>query len=131
MTIKKLVKKKKIKITTVKKEADRLFSIFVRQRDSATCITCGSEKEWKYQQNGHYIPRSCLALRYDERNGNCQCVACNVFKKGNYTVYALKMIEKYGDNILYELDEILKDSIANPKPYGVEFYQDIINKYKV
>ena len=41
--------------------------------------------------------------RYDERNNHCQCVACNVFKKGNLTVYALRLIKIYGTKLLEEL----------------------------
>jgi 5-methylcytosine-specific restriction endonuclease McrA len=123
-------KKKPIKISVLKKKADKVFSDFIRQRDNGTCFTCGCVKDWKEQQNGHYISRSCLALRYDETNCHCQCVACNVFKGGNYTAYAVKMMEKYGANKLKELEEIKRDSMANIKKYGKEFYLDIIEKYK-
>lgn len=54
-------------------------------------------------QAGHYISRSSLALRFDERNVNCQCMPCNVWKHGAMDVYALKLQAKYGDNILAEL----------------------------
>jgi hypothetical protein len=51
---------------------------------------------------------------------------------GNMDVYAIKMDEKYGKNIRYDLDEIKKDWIANPGKvkYGSEFYQRIIDLYK-
>lgn len=126
-----LVKKKikLISISKLKKKADKLFSIFIRQRDGGKCITCGKIDEWKYMQAGHYIQRDCLALRYDEKNVNCQCYACNVLRKGNYPIYAIKMIEKYGDDILFELDEIFKESKKNIKKYGREFYQEVIKKY--
>jgi hypothetical protein len=114
-----------------KKKADKVFSDFIRQRDGGVCITCGNRKDWKYQQAGHYHSRSCVALRYNEKNVNCQCVACNVFKGGNYPIYAIKMIEKYGDNILYELDEILKESKKNIGKYGKDFYKGIIKKYRI
>ena len=81
-------------------------------------------------QNGHYITRGVIATRYDEINNHCQCPTCNIFLKGNYTTYAVKMMEKYGDNILYDLDEIVKESKRNPKKYSTDFYKDIINKYK-
>jgi len=42
-------------------------------------------------QNGHYISRSKLATRFDEENCRPQCVGCNIFKKGNYTAYALRL----------------------------------------
>ena len=121
-------------ISQLKAEADKSFSIFIRERDGYECITCGrksrDETEYRYFHAGHYISRSHLILRYDERNVSCQCYGCNIGKSGNYPVYALKMIEKHGDNILFELDEIIKKSQKEIKKYGKEFYQSIIDKYK-
>lgn len=122
-------KKKAVSISALKKKADKVFSDYIRQRDKGKCFTCGCVKEWKEQQNGHYITRSCLALRYNEENCHCQCVGCNVFKHGNYTTYSLKMIEKYGVDKLKELEEIKRDGMANIKKYGKDFYLDIIQRY--
>jgi hypothetical protein len=124
-----LLKPKKVSVSKLKKKADLLFSNFIRKRDKGKCFTCGCVKEWKHQQCGHYVSRSCLPLRYDERNCHCQCVGCNIFKKGNMDVYALKLMKKYGEDILYDLDEIKKESIKNPGKYGSEFYQRIIDIY--
>lgn len=121
----------KYSISQLKKKADKVFSEYIRQRDGGKCITCGHTDEWKYLQAGHYITRDVLELRYDERNVNCQCYACNVCRKGNYPVYSLKLIEKYGDNILYELDEIVKKYKADGlRQYKKDFYIEIINRYK-
>lgn len=124
-------------ISKLKKEADKVFSDFIRDRDSWECCTCGNKcpdnTDWRMRKMwhaGHYIARDCLALRYDEKNVNCQCYGCNVAKKGNYPVYALKMMRLHGDNILYDLDEVLRDSKANIKKYSTDFYENIINKYK-
>lgn len=124
------VKSKKVSISVLKKKADKVFSDFIRKRDKGKCFTCGCVKEWKQQQNGHYITRGCIATRYDETNCHCQCVACNIFKCGNYTAYSLKMIEKYGVEKLEELEKIKQDSMVNIKKYGKEFYLDIIKKYE-
>lgn len=90
---------------SLKKKLDAVFSVYIRRRDKGVCFTCGDKKPWKKQQNGHYITRGCLQLRWDERNCNCQCVGCNIFKSGNYTEYAIRLIRKYGPNILAELDK--------------------------
>lgn len=113
-------------ISQLKNKADKIFSLWIRARDKK-CFTCGSTDNL---QNGHYIPRNCLELRYDVRNNHAQCVGCNVFKKGNYTVYSLKMMQKYGDNILYELDEIVKKYKADGlRKYPKQFYIDVITRY--
>ena len=112
------------------KKADKFFSDYIRKRDKGVCICCGDKKEWKYQQAGHYISRSCFPLRFNEKNVNCCCVRCNVFLNGNYPAYSLAMMKKYGDNILYELDEIKKESKRNVKKYGKDFYKAIIKLYE-
>ncbi len=120
----------KLSISQLKKKADALFSAFIRQRDGGKCITCGKFDEWKYMQAGHYISRDITELRYDPRNVNCQCYGCNVAKKGNYPVYAIKMIEKHGANILFELDEIVKKYKADGlRQYKKDFYIAIIGQY--
>lgn len=129
LKIKPLHKIKVKPISYYKKLADRKFSEFIRQRDWWRCITCWIIKPWKEMQNWHYITRWVIALRYDERNNNCQCFWCNIFKKWNYTVYAIKMMEKHWDDILYELDEIVKESKRNITKHWRDFYQNIIKQY--
>ena len=124
-----LTKPKAVKISALKKKADKVFSDYIRQRDDGVCFTCGVKKYWKEQQNGHYITRGCLPLRYNEENCHCQCVACNVFKGGNYTAYAVAMMEKYGADKLKELEEIKRKSMSEIGKYGKEFYLNIIEKY--
>lgn len=124
--------KKAMSISSLKKKADDIFSIFIRRRDQGKCITCGTVKEWKHMQAGHYIPRDCLELRYSEVNCHCQCPGCNIFRKGNYTIYSIRLMELYGPNILYELDEIVKKYKEDGlKQYKQDFYLSIIDKYKI
>lgn len=91
-------------VRQLKKILDATFSLFIRQRDKGICFTCGVQKPTKEMQCGHYISRSYTNLRFDERNCHAQCVGCNVFKYGNLTVYALKLIEQHGVVILEELE---------------------------
>ena len=116
----KLHKKKRVKITTLKRKADKVFSLWIRERDKNICITCGREGN----QNGHYVSRSWMNLRYDEKNCNCQCVVCNVFKNGNMDEYALALKRKYGPDILEELN-----ARKVIKPYDARFLEEIIKKY--
>lgn len=93
---------KKIKsISKLKKEADRVFSLWVRARESR-CVTCGGKND----QCGHFISRSHNILRYDKRNGHSQCVGCNIFKSGNYPAYTQFMLKTYGPDII---DKLLKE----------------------
>ena len=89
-----------------------MFSIYIRRKDAvdgiAECVTCGDKKEWKYQQNGHYMSRGHYPTRWDETNCHVQDAKCNVFKKGNYTEYSLFMIKKYGVEHLEYLNQKAK-----------------------
>ncbi len=91
--------KKQIPLGRYRNKADSVFSKWIRARDKR-CVTCGSTENL---QNGHYVSRSISILRYDERNCNCQCVACNVFKKGNMVEYSAFMRRKHGPEIIEQL----------------------------
>lgn len=115
--------KKKLKsISYLKRKADRVFSLWVRQREKC-CYTCGSTNNL---QAGHFISRSYLALRYNETNVHSQCVSCNIFKSGNMPMYALKLINQYGNTILAELQVLKRGKVSAPRV----FYENIIEKYE-
>ena len=66
----------------LEKECDRLFSLWIRKRDEGKkCCTCGCF--WKNEfQCGHYVGRTHLNTRWDEKNAHAQCVACNSWNSG-------------------------------------------------
>lgn len=89
-------------------ELDRVFSIFIRQRDAdkdgtVRCISCGDAVHWKKSDCGHYINRKHMATRYDEMNCNGQCRSCNRFDEGNMEGYRRGLIDKYGPKAPDEL----------------------------
>lgn len=105
-TKKKLKKPEKIKMppkNALGRLAWRMMSLYVRHRDNFICFTCGR----KGNDAGHYQHAGKLAnwASYDERNINCQCTSCNSFSGGNSVVYARKLVNKYGPNILNEIEE--------------------------
>ena len=103
-SMKKKVKKKTI--SKLKKEADAVFSRFIRYRDKGICFTCGHRNDPKKMQNGHFVPRQFNSTRYNEKNCNCQCYACNMFYGGQPDIYTLKLQEKYGEGIIKELNAL-------------------------
>ena len=105
--------------TKLKKDLWKVFSVFIRRRDKGRCFTCGSTKEWKWQDAGHFIPKSICGeyLYFDERNVNCQCTACNRFRHGNLSYYSYYLIKKYGPGVIGELHRI-KDA-SKSMPYSV------------
>lgn len=116
-------------ISSLTKKLDKLFSLYIRQRDSdwrgyAKCYTCGTVKTTKEIQAGHYISRQHRAVRYDEQNVHAQCYACNVLRRGNTDEYALALIREYGEGILEELSQRKKGKA----PTLLEL-EELIKKY--
>ena len=100
---KRLIKKmNKPKLSELIKEADRLFSLLVRQKAAdenglVRCCTCRKPHHWKKIQCGHFMSRACMSTRYDEKNVGCQDIACNIFLQGNQYEFSLYLDKKYGE----------------------------------
>lgn len=62
-------KKKKLSRSRMIKEADRVWSLYIRERDRGLpCITCGTS--WtENQQAGHFMSRRHLNTRWEMHNG--------------------------------------------------------------
>jgi rubredoxin len=80
------------------------MSEYVRRRDQGVCISCGCVKHWKEQDAGHLFHN---ALDFNEININCQCRACNFYKKKNVE-YTLRAIDKYGKAEIDKLEYLKK-----------------------
>ena len=97
----------------LKKELDTIFSRYIRWRDKGQCYTCPKKDDPKRMQNGHFVPRQYLSVRYDEVNCHCQCYACNMLYNGQPSRYAQRLREDYGDDIVDVLErkrqQITKD----------------------
>jgi 5-methylcytosine-specific restriction endonuclease McrA len=119
-------KKKERGYRWYKKKLDEVFSEYIRKRDKGCCFTCGRRADWQYSHAGHYINRNHLATRWNEKNVNAQCPACNLFRQGNKTVYATRLEEKYGHGILQELESLKNIG----KVFNAEQTRVLIEYYK-
>jgi predicted thioredoxin/glutaredoxin len=111
------------------KDADTIFSRWVRLSNSdkdgnVSCYTCDVTKHWTLMQNGHYIKRGNLFLRFDPRNCRVQCEGCNVYKDGNYAEYTQRL-EKERPGIV---EYLLEESRLVYKPTRLEI-KNIITEY--
>lgn len=113
--MKKLTPKKKT-TTKLKKELDTIFSRYIRWRDDGQCYTCSKKDNPKYMQNGHFVPRQYLSLRFDEINCHCQCYACNMLYNGQPSAYAERLKRDYGEDIIEKL-ELKRQEITKDFPY--------------
>lgn len=107
----------------LKKKLDRVFSLYIRLRDSNSngvviCPLC-----WKKMlrnspscQNMHFVKRDRMKYRYSERNCYAGCVGCNVYLNGNYPKYTLFMIKRYW---LEKVEEMLNDK----KPFKIRDFE--------
>lgn len=89
--------------STVMRKADESFSIFIRTRDSQPyegrafkCISCGRVLPIEQADCGHYVNRSHMSVRFNEKNCNAQCRHCNRFMEGNIQDYRKGLIGKIG-----------------------------------
>jgi len=89
------------------RKLDTIFSKYIRRRDCgygyAPCISCGKLITYDTSDCGHYENRKHMATRYDEKNCNAQCRACNRFSEGNIQGYRRGLIKKYGEK---EVDKV-------------------------
>lgn len=122
---------KKPKEKTLKRKLDEIYSKYIRQKAAdkegfVNCY-CGVRVHWKEADNSHYIPRGCLALRYDPRNTRPSCHRCNRFMGGNLQAYAIALQKDYGLTILAELDKE-KRKITKNFPYQerIDFYSTLL-----
>lgn len=123
--------KKAKTISQLKKILDKHFSIYIRMRDGGRCFTCPYRNEWKRLQNGHFAPRQHSATRYDERNCNSQCFACNMFYGGRPDAYALNLQKKYGKGIIKELHDLARTTYqfsTKELKEKIEFYKDKVRE---
>lgn len=121
---------KKMSRSQIVKKLDSVFSQYIRLSNSvggdATCVTCGITKPWKEQQNGHFYTRGRYPTRWNEQNCHVQCVACNVFLKGNYINYTKYMIDRYGRAAVDELEVLSLSSQKISTPVLLE----MVERYK-
>jgi hypothetical protein len=67
-----------------------------------------------------------MSLRYDEKNVNAQCRACNRFSEGNAIGYYAGLVKKYGSKVIEYLD-IKRHNVCK---MGKFEYELLINHYK-
>lgn len=113
------------------KEADRVFSIYMRQKGAVDgynqCITCRKSLPWQQLQLGHFQSRRHYSTRWDEQNTAPQCIADNMFKQGEQYLFGLAIDKRYGqgtaDSLILKAKQTVKLSTAD--------LENLIEKYKI
>jgi len=137
MLIQKYYKVRPIKksVSSLKKKAWTLFSIYIRLRDClkttgtteyGKCITCSQTKSFSELQAGHFIAGRSNAVLFDEKGVFAQCYRCNVGLHGNVLEYRRKIIEMYGPGS----DELMEQESKKLKKFTVDELEDLIKSLK-
>jgi len=124
---KRKTRKPRIRVTPdnkLLKEADAVFSRWIRTRDGWTCIVCGATEKI---QNGHLFRRHIKALRFNVINCNAQCSSCNFHHNHDDFPYFAKAIQKWGAEAIGKLTEIATNNPVKKIPRSE--LEDIIRKY--
>lgn len=107
-------------------KAQRVFNTWIRKRDEGqNCISCN--KPPKKKNAGHYhSANKCFATRFDPRNVNLQCEACNNNLSGNLIHYGKNLKIKIGLEEYENLDKLAQTT----RKFTRQELKDIIKKYK-
>ena len=116
-------KRKKSKRQLLQKEAWEVFSKWIRNRDKI-CITCPTGKA---EHAGHFhhgtVCGKYSKMYFNEKNVNGQCRQDNFYASGKTSIYAMKLVQKYGPGVLDELNPYPREEMTD------EDFENIIKKY--
>ena len=142
--IKKPRKKRRAKTpyTKAKEALWRIFSIYIRLRDSddsgfCKCCTCeyvGYYKKSEHIENsgkmqaGHFVPKKRgNSVYFLEENVHAQCDSCNLMQDGNLIPYTLFIEAKYGAGKSQEICDVAK-TLKKFKAFEFEEMTDYYTK---
>jgi hypothetical protein len=123
---------KKRTLAQLKKDAWKVFSIWVRKNEAdwrgyVACCSCGQKYIWNSGEihAGHWIHDK---LDYDPRNVHPQCYKCNLkfnWKKAT-TGYAVYMAKRYGPE---EMEKLRREAYLKGNAYTRQELEKVIEKY--
>ena len=108
----------------LKKELDRVFSIYIRNKFPKECYTC--RKTDVTLQCGHFVTRQYLATRWDENNCRPQCVGCNMFGGGKPFDFEERLKKELGNDFVEQMKLTRHQSLKLDR----NWYKEQIEKYK-
>ena len=124
------------KLSKLVKELDKWFSLFIRLRESeegiTKCFTCGKQDHYKKLQNGHFQSRKHYSTRWNEKNCQVQCVACNMFNQGEQYRFAIALDYKYGSGSAEELEALARTTtkfMRSDYMENISYYKKAVNNF--
>lgn len=126
-------KKKRTSSTrTLIVKLDKVFSLYIRLRDSKAfgyrgfrCISCGQIKPFEKADCGHYYSRKNMATRFDEDNCHAECSYCNRFDASHLIGYRENLSKKIGQQRL----DLLRIKSNQTKKWSAFELEELIKYY--
>jgi len=120
--------KKKRPLSALRRDLDKLFSLFIRRRDAlpngmGRCFTCN---RYSLLEAGHFIRRQHVATRWDERNVHGQCAYCNRWQHGAQAEYYVELVKKYGQATVDELMQLKR----TPTRFNRDDYEKMLERFR-
>lgn len=89
----------------------RKILLRLAEGERVKCVTCSHVAPAAELQVGHFIGRSRLSTRFDEKNVSLQCVQCNYFGSGKPVEYEALLRRTWGDETVDDLIQRSKRSL--------------------
>ncbi|QDP49356.1 MAG: putative protein ninG [Prokaryotic dsDNA virus sp.] len=118
-------------ISKLKKELDKIFSIYIRTRYAddngmVECWTCSVKKHYKEMHAGHFMSRKHLPTRFHEDNVQVQCPKCNLFGQGEQYAFGKLLDIRIKEGLAEHLQTLSKARIK----FTRSDYLEMIEEYK-
>lgn len=118
-------------ISKLKKDLDKVFSLYIRLRHASKdgivkCFTCDKTAHYKKMHAGHFMSRKHHATRWNEDNVQVQCVKCNLFGQGEQYAFGKLLDIRIAEGKAEELQELSRTTVK----YMRFEYEDMIKFYK-
>ena len=124
--------KKVKKSVDYKAKLDKVFSMYIRLRDSKQygykyfkCISCGKILPFEKADAGHYMSRRHNSTRFDEDNVHAECSYDNRFNAEHLDGFRDNLVKKIGQQRF----DLLRAKANTTKSYSELEYKALIKYY--
>lgn len=119
-------------ISKLKKELDKVFSLYIRLRNATPeglvkCFTCGKIDHYKRMHAGHFQSRKYLSTRWNEENVMVQCPRCNLFAQGEQYTFGKLLDVRIGEGTAEKLTQLATKTTLKLSRID---YEELIDKFK-
>jgi len=124
-------KKRKDTVSSLTRKLDKLFSQYIRMRDTdengnGHCCTCDKSLHYKEGHCGHFMKRGRKTTRWNNLNCALQCPGCNTYRDGEQFKFSIYIDKLHGKGIAKAM---LDRSKMDWKP-GLNELRNYIEHYK-